>query len=144
MSEVVLVDTSAFYALENAGDRKEHAIAIQVAGRLEEDAAVLVTTDYILDESYTLLRSVLGHQMAVAFGKEVQAGGLEIVQVDESIQKEAWDTFVRYRDKDFSFTDCTSFAVMRRARIQSAFTFDRHFRQYGFGTYPPQPLRKRR
>lgn len=140
----VLVDTSAFHALENRGDLLEHQTAKRVAEKLEADAALLVTTDYILDETYTLLRSVLGHKVAVAFGHEVQKGGIEIVQVDERIQKEAWEIFERYADKDFSFTDCTSFVVMKRGKIQIAFTFDRHFQQYGFQTLPMKLPRKRK
>ena len=44
--------------------------------------------------------------------------------------------FFRYRDKDFSFTDCTSFAVMRELKIHEVLTTDRHFVQMGFTTLP--------
>ncbi len=136
MSYAVLVDTSAFHALQNTGEAREHRVAGLEAARLEAEGAVLVTTDYVLDESYTLLRSVLGHRAAVAFGREIRKGGIEIVQVDERVQDEAWSIFERYRDKDFSFTDCTSFAVMRRAKIRLAFTLDHHFRQFGLEAVP--------
>lgn len=144
MSYLILVDTSAFHALQNAGDVREHEIAKRIAEQLQANSAILVTTDYILDETYTLLRSVLGHKLAVAFGREIQRGGIEIVQVDPSIQKAAWDIFERYADKDFSFTDCTSFVVMQRGRIEVAFTFDRHFQQYGLKTLPAKLPSKRK
>ncbi len=136
MSYPVMVDTSAFHALRNIGDVLEYEIATAVAKHLERDGAALVTTDYVLDETYTLFRMTLGHKAAVDFGLQIQQGGIEIVQVDESIQENAWEIFARYRDKRFSFTDCTSFVVMERARIRGAFTFDRHFQQYGFQTFP--------
>ncbi|MBI3658952.1 type II toxin-antitoxin system VapC family toxin [Candidatus Acetothermia bacterium] len=144
MSYSILVDTSAFHALQNTGDVAEHETARAVAERLQADRTLLVTTDYILDETYTLLRSVLGHKPAVAFGKEIQRGGIEIVQLDPPIQEEAWDIFERYSDKNFSYTDCTSFVVMRRAKIETAFTFDRHFQQYGFRTLPEKLWRRRK
>jgi predicted nucleic acid-binding protein len=40
-------------------------------------------------------------------------------------------------DKPCSHTDATSFAVMERLRIGTAFTFDRHFAQYGFAVLGP-------
>ena len=42
----------------------------------------------------------------------------------------------RYADKDFSFTDCTSFAVMRELRLQKALTLDHHFAQMSFVAIP--------
>ena len=60
--------------------------------------------------------------------------------VRESIHEEraerARHIFFRYRDKDFSFTDCTSFALMRELRIREALTTDKHFRQAGFQMLP--------
>jgi uncharacterized protein len=143
MSFGVLVDTSAFFALQNAGNRREHTATRRAAEQLEADRAVLVTTDYVLDETYTLLRSAMGHAHAVRFGREIKRGGIELAQVDPEIQEEAWRTFERYADKDFSFTDCTSFAVMRRAKIRLALTLDHHFRQFGFDTSPPLLSRER-
>lgn len=136
MTYAVLVDTSAFYALQSTGDSREHTLATAAAERFEPDQVLLVTTDYVLDETYTLLRSALGHRAAVRFGREIRRGGIEIVQVGPDTQEEAWRIFERYRDKDFSFTDCTSFAVMKRGRIGLAFTLDRHFRQFGFEAVP--------
>lgn len=136
MSYAVLVDTSAFYALQSSGDAGEHALVRAEAERFESDRAMLATTDYVLDETYTLLRSALGHRSAVRFGREIRRGGIEIVQVDPDIQEEAWRIFEKYSDKGFSFTDCTSFAVMRRGKINLAFTLDRHFRQFGFEVAP--------
>jgi predicted nucleic acid-binding protein len=144
VTSLVFVDTSAFHALSNTGHSLEHSAAVSVAERLEADTVLLVTTDYVLDETYTLLRSALGHHAAIAFGREIDRGGIQIVQVDESIQRAAWEIFERFSDKDFSFTDCTSFAVMNRARIEVAFTFDRHFQQYGLRTLPSKlPVRRK-
>ena len=44
---------------------------------------------------------------------------------------------MKYQDKDFSLTDAISFAVMERLQITQAFTFDRHFAQYGFTLVQP-------
>ncbi len=143
MSYAVLVDTSAFYALQSSGDPRQHALARTAAARFESDSAVLVTTDYVLDETYTLLRSALGHRSAVRFGREIRRGGIEIVQVDLEIQEGAWRVFEKYSDKSFSFTDCTSFAVMRHGKIGLAFTLDHHFRQFGFDVVPASAAAKR-
>jgi predicted nucleic acid-binding protein len=143
MSRAVLVDTSAFFALQNTGILREHAAIRRGAERLEAEGAVLVTTDYVLDETYTLLRTALGHGHAVRFGREVSRGGIDVAQIGPEIQREAWTIFEKYADRDFSFTDCTSFVVMRRAKIRLALTLDRHFRQFGFETSPALPLARR-
>lgn len=143
MAEVIFVDTSAFYALQDKADVLEHPAAVDIAKQLEAGKVSWLTTDYVLDESYTLIRGAFGHGLAVAFGRDVQKGTVEIVQVDPAVQRKAWEIFERYSDKEFSFTDCTSFAVMREGRIPAAFTFDRDFQQFGFRTYPARlPVRR--
>ena len=42
--------------------------------------------------------------------------------------------------KDFSYTDCTSFVVMKQLDMTIAFTFDRHFDQFGFTRLPDVTL----
>lgn len=53
-------------------------------------------------------------------------------RIDAAHEAAAWQIFARYRDQTFSFTDCTSFAVMRALRLTEAFTGDQHFRTMGF------------
>ena len=43
-----------------------------------------------------------------------------------------WSLFKRFADKEFSFTDCTSFVLMRRLGLHEALAFDGHFTQAGF------------
>ena len=49
----------------------------------------------------------------------------------------SWLIFQQFRDKEWSFTDCTSYVAMQRLRIKSAFSFDHHFRQFGTVTVVP-------
>ena len=51
-------------------------------------------------------------------------------------EERAWEIFLKYKDKDFSYTDCTSFAVMERLKIDTAFTFDSHFQTMKFQVAP--------
>ena len=61
---------------------------------------------------------------------------LELVRILPEDEEHAWTFFIRHRDKDYSYTDCTSFALMRRLGLTVAVTTDRHFRQAGFGQLP--------
>lgn len=49
----------------------------------------------------------------------------------------AWLIFSTYRDKQWSFTDCVSRAVIERLGIATAASFDEHFRQFGNVTVVP-------
>jgi predicted nucleic acid-binding protein len=54
-----------------------------------------------------------------------------LVRITEDDEERAWRIFRQYDDKGFSFTDCTSFALMERLDINTVFAFDDHFIQYG-------------
>ncbi len=127
------IDTNAFLALKDSND-EHHKKAKKIAQYLlEQTRKAGITTDYILDETYTILRKRVGHKLAVEFGEEIRQGsGLKIIYLDKNLLDKSWHVFKTYKDKDFSFTDCTSFAVMRHYKITQAFTFDKHFKQAGF------------
>jgi len=135
----LFVDTSAFVALEDEDDKK-HKIALNYREKIRREETpfrALYTSNYILDEMFTLLRLKLSHQAAVAFGENLRRSKiLRILRVSPTIEENAWKIFKKFSDKDFSFTDCTSFALMEHEAISTAFTFDEHFRQYGFQTVP--------
>ena len=131
------VDTSAFFALMDRDDAW-HGPAVDFAREAAKDRCRLVTSDYVIDEALTLARMRLGHPAAIRFGEKVQSSNwLEVHEVTTSVRDAAWDVFVRFSDQDFSFTDCTSFALMRETGILEAFTFDRrHFGAAGFTPVP--------
>ena len=51
--------------------------------------------------------------------------------------EKARKAFFRYRDKTYSFTDCTSLVVMQELKLKNVLTTDHHFRQMGFQVLPP-------
>ncbi len=135
----LFVDTGAWLALNNKKD-KYYIEAVKANKDFLEKGYFYVSSDYILDETYTLLRYDVGHKRAVEFGREIkllqEMGKIRIVNINQDILGKAWEIFENYTDKDFSFTDCTSFAVMEMLGINEAFSFDRHFEQYGFIRLP--------
>lgn len=134
---MVFVDTGAFFAIENERDR-HHPEALDMRDELMSQGQRLVTSDYILDEVYTLIRMRVGHRASVEFGESIRTSRFfRIEPVTTADFEAAWRIFRRYDDKPFSFTDCTSFALMERLKIVSAFTFDRNFREYGKFTVKP-------
>lgn len=125
---MIFVDTSAWAALAIKQD-KNHSVAKSWAN---SNASTLVTTDYIIDETLTLLLNRGSHQHAVQFGNSIFANGLaELVTVSEADFNNAWNVFQQFEDKSWSFTDCVSRVVIERLEVTEAFAFDRHFHQFG-------------
>jgi predicted nucleic acid-binding protein len=128
---MIFVDTSAFLAIENRRDA-HHSRAISFRDAWLKKGQTLITSDYVLDESYTIIRLRAGHSVAVQFGEAIRKSQLlRIVNVTPEIIEEAWRLFKAYADHDFSFTDCTTFALMERLSIAATFSFDSHFKEYG-------------
>lgn len=127
------VDTSAWYALIDRKD-PDHG---PVAGCLQQYQKQLITSDYVVDETITLLRYRLGWQAAYAFGTSIEAGSVAVLQkIKEEDREAAWQIFCDYRDQALSFTDCTSFALMRRLRVEAAITMDSDFKIFKFTCLP--------
>jgi predicted nucleic acid-binding protein len=91
-----------------------------------------------LDETVTTLRFLGGrHGIAALAGQAIRESSvLHMIHVDAGTFDAAWSLFLERPDKRWSFTDCTSFALMERLEIRSALTFDRNFREAGFATLP--------
>jgi predicted nucleic acid-binding protein len=127
----VFLDTGAFLALADEDD-DYHAAAKSIYTEMLQSKAQLLTSNFVLSESYTLIRSKVSHRAAVEFMKRLDQTGIKVLHVSEAIEQTAKAIFVRYDDKDFSFVDCTSFALIDHHRLDHAFAFDAHFRQYRF------------
>jgi len=135
----IFVDSWGWCAMVNRRE-EYHELVQYLIAELVEESAKLYTTNFILDETYTLIRTRVHHRAAVEFHRKLQImidGKLvEVIHLMPEIEQDAWVIFERYDDKDFSFTDCTSFVVMKQQRIVSVITDDRHFKQMGFDLLP--------
>jgi predicted nucleic acid-binding protein len=129
----VFVDTSAWYALIVSKDIDHQA----VSRAFLNNSLPLLTTDYVLDETVTLLQARIGHRYAVRFIDILQTSRkIELVYLSRHQIEVAIQLFCNRPDKDWSFTDCTSFVVMQDYGIELAFSLDKHFQQAGFQVQP--------
>lgn len=122
------MDTSAFYAAADSGDTSHSR-----ATALLSSNAQLVTTDYVLVESWYLLRSRGGRESAERFWGAIRRGLATVETVLPGDLDAAWRTGELFADQDFSIVDRTSFAVMERMGINRAASFDDHFAIYRYG-----------
>ena len=135
----VFVDTGAWIAMAVVRDQF-HKEAASCYRKLSGEKLLLVTSNYVLVETYTRIRYDDGHAKSVKFHSLIQeavkAGRLKLEWVTPTIHQEAWDIFEDYADQVFSFVDCTSFVIARHAGIKEVFAFDQHFNTMGFMLRP--------
>jgi uncharacterized protein len=127
----IFVDTGAWYAVADRSDR-HHAAATRFY-LTEAASGTFLTSDLILAETWTLIASHLGRAAALGFWQTLRDARIPIVPLDASDIEAAWRIAQAFADQDFSFTDCTSFALMERLGLDDAFAFDRHFLVYRYG-----------
>lgn len=139
VSRRVFLDSSAYLALLDSDDQ-HHDEAIHVLRALARQQTLQLTTNVILIEAHALVLSRLGIQQGQAFLRDMEKSATTLVRVRAADEVRARRIIYQYDDKDFSMTDVISFAVMERLQIMWAFTFDRHFAQYGFTVLSPDLL----
>ena len=127
MRRGVLWDSSAILALLDADDA-DHENAAEVARGIALQARPSFITNYIEAEAHALLLRKLGRALAREW---LLSGGLPVTRVLPQEEAQAKAILARHRDKDWSLCDAISFAVLEARGVRTAFTFDRHFRQYG-------------
>lgn len=128
----LFVDTAGWMSLADADD-PEHGVCRAARDEWLERGGTLVSTDYVLDEMLTLIRFRMGLAAAARWWDQVESSPrIRWEWIDPSRAERARQWFFRWKDKDFSFTDCTSFVVMRELRQRRVLTTDHHFRQAGF------------
>ncbi len=134
--KALLVDTAGWMACADGSD-PAHGKACAARDAALDAGRLLVTTDYIVDETLTLVRMRLGIAAAETWWAQIEGSSRARRETIDALRAEkARALFFRQRDKDYSFTDCTSFVVMRELRLKQALTTDRHFRQAGFLVLP--------
>ena len=132
MAGEVFVDTSGFYSLLVQAEDM-HREAAEFMARAARERRRFITTDYVLDESVTLLRA-RGYEKLLGPLFETMDSS-SAVRVEWAIPQRFQETktfCLQHADKTWSFTDCLSFVVMRDLQLRDALTSDIHFEQAGF------------
>lgn len=132
MIHKLFVDTSWFKAFSDPKD-DFYEEASQQFVKIKKEGIELVTTNFMLDESYTLIRNKVGYESAMEFRELLKSLShvLELVRILPEDESNAWNWFIE-KWSNLSFTDCTSFAVMKRLGLLDVATFDQHFAKAGF------------
>ena len=137
--ERLFVDTGAWYALGNRADPAHDA----VAAALKSFSGRLVTSNFVFDETIALcVARRRGHAAAARLGAVLLAPAVvDLVHITTDDERAAWRLFLERPDQPYSFTDCTSFTLLRRLGVTQAAALDEHFRIEGFNVVPRRPRR---
>ena len=128
----VFVDTSGLYALVDRRDSR-HPAAREVVRGLLQRGGRLVLTDQIVAESVNLANARSGAHVALRVLDLVeQSAGITVEWVGPKRFDATKAFFRRHSDHGYSFTDCSSFVVMRELKLHAALTSDGHFAAAGF------------
>jgi uncharacterized protein len=130
---MIFVDTGVWFARFVPDDRNH----IRVSAWLEANSELLVTSDFCVDETLTLIAARARPKLALVAGRHffhtsiARLHFLEKNQIDR-----AWILFQQRATADWGFTDCTSKVLIDELQLNAAASFDRHFQQFGVPVFP--------
>lgn len=133
---MIFIDTGALVARFVARDQ-HHEEAVREWGKLRQQPPRMFTSNFVLDETLSLLARRAGISFAASRGRSLYASEeLTILRPGASDESAALAELERFGNKLVSFTDCVSFVMMRERGIDRVFGFDRHFEDAGFRMLP--------
>lgn len=133
----LFIDSSALFAWGAEGSREAIAIKEFMIG----NQFPLFSTNFILAETLSLITKRVGKTKGITFGEQLLSSKIiHFIGVDDHLQKEAWQLYKQYKDKDFDLIDATSFVYCRKHKIKEVITLDAHFSQMGFTVIPWKSL----
>ncbi len=129
--EKVFVDTSGWVGFFVENDQN-HSKAVSIFEKIKSFKLPIYTSDYCVDETITTILAIGNHKQSVLAGEALLASKIiKIVNVCPDYFLAAWELYQKYKDKHFSFTDVTSFVIMKGLNITRVFSFDKEFIQAG-------------
>jgi len=130
----LFIDTSAFYALLDKDDAN-HEKAKKAWTDLLGAEHTLVTSNYILVETFALLQNRLGMEAVRGFQDDL----LPLITVEfvsSGVHRSGIASLLSASRRSLSLVDCVSFEIMRSSGIKTVFAFDQHFKEQGFTLLP--------
>lgn len=125
----LFADTSFYVAVVSPRDAS-HADATDIVRQFK---GRIVTTEYVMVEVGNWLASSGNRNLFIRLNQEVHADPKTLViPADRTLYDAGVNLYASRQDKDWSLTDCISFAAMHQFGLTNALTADHHFQQAGF------------
>mgnify|MGYP001605610279 CR=1 FL=1 len=127
---IAFIDTSAFFALldrEDSNNRK----AKNILEKILIPQNTLITSNYVVIESFSLIQHRLGLQAVREFHEDMLPL-INIEWINKSTHQSGVSALLTASRKKLSLVDCVSFEIMRNLGIKKVFAFDPHFEEQGF------------
>ena len=132
---MIYIDTGAFLGRYLEKDQY-HKKALKKWKQVEELKHKCVTSNFVLDETFTLLGRWGNYKYAAERANLIYSSQvIDILRPDHNDELAAIEMFRKFSDQKISYTDCISFVLMKKMKIKQAFSFDRHFVAAGFKLY---------
>jgi uncharacterized protein len=129
---LIFIDAGPLLARHHHHDQKHHE-ALQAWAAVEKSQAICVTSNLVLSEMFTLMGRRMGYKFAADRARAIYfSKKITIFRPSQEEETHAIDLMEKFADQQIGFVDCVSFIMMRRRKIQTAFSFDRHFALAGF------------
>lgn len=132
----VFIDTSAFVALL-VDKETDHKKVAKKYHDYRQKRAILFTSDYILDELFTRLtyfKQVDLNKVINKLQESISKGEITVLRIDEAIFEKALGAFLKFSDHKISFTDATSYGLLKDFSLDEIFTLDDDFRKIRVNT----------
>lgn len=133
---MIYIDTGAFIARYLKRDQY-YDTAVKYWKTLSTRQEQFFTSNFVLDETFTLLGRRAGYKFAAQRARNIfLSDTITILRPEPEDELRALDLFEKYSNLEVSYTDCISFVLMSKNRIGKVFTFDKHFELTGFTIIP--------
>jgi len=125
----IFIDTNVFVALRNADDELHQRSRELMRRALKAEFGAIYTSDYIIDEAITVALIRTGRvNLAIDIGKYIiESPRIIKLWTTKEVFEAAWQKFKTLKDKNLSFTDCTTLAHIEKNRIKQILSFDSGF-----------------
>ncbi len=126
----IFLDTSFICSLHLPEDSL-HKKALTISNDLIKQEVNLFISNFIVLEVLTILSQRKSRQLAIEFGRSVkEEESIKIIRIDEILEEFSWQIFQKTKEKDLSFADCSTLAVLENEKIDYLISFDKHFNRF--------------
>ena len=125
MNQEIIVDTSALIAFFVKSETNHQIAKEYVSDHFNHRWIILET---VFDETVTWIRSRISSDASVKIGQVLRTEH-RYVNISDQDDQLIWETFCKYNDKKWSYTDCSILVMANRLNVLEVFAFDEHIRQ---------------